>query len=622
MAGFSITGQMKVATLQKSFLKEFGLTLRIYQGRSFADPTQTLAQVRKTKGTGKALAVAKNMKVGNLEDKFEAEFGLKVQVAGSDDSYLCDNDLTLNAAQQEDDKKLARKERKAARQTDLSDNAEEPQTTDAESGDEEESQPTNEAKLKGFIGWDKDEDSLKDWALNYVKAYRDEIEPSNGARIYPFLVINRDPDFWSELPNAFAEMADTENPNHIARCTVAGPYCVDTEWLPESWGHECYVYQNYDEGEADSGVEFEEGDSINYVALRLTDFLAHLASGTSPKQSTGVNGLSPRQFAELITYLSENVDESLDVTKNDFESGPFIFSPDLDWLIEQIIDEKGIEKTDQIAEELVHEIDGYSADLCNATWEEPFFFHFCNGAGEKSDSNNGTHGSEVDDSSQREIKTYGITGPGRELILGTLSEEESQHIVANAEKLEGILEGITDRAPILHLSGPDIADLTVTDEDGEEISIPVLIISDEPTFYTTPLNEQIDLDDLEDMPCFERDNININDVNWADVFSDISNLRDLSARVRKQDYLLHENVEKGFWGEISIPSGIETEDILLIGLCVEGMGYYCTEILIGYLVYDEGVFEFERLDGSSHTRGVSRNSYIVSEPGNNIIWER
>ena len=65
MAGFSITGQMKVATLQKSFLKEFGLTLRIYQGRSFADPTQTLAQVRKTKGAGKALAVAKNMKVGN-----------------------------------------------------------------------------------------------------------------------------------------------------------------------------------------------------------------------------------------------------------------------------------------------------------------------------------------------------------------------------------------------------------------------------------------------------------------------------------------------------------------------------------------------------------------------------
>ena len=65
MAGLSITGQMKVSTLQEGFLKEFGLTLRVYDGREFADPTQTLGQVRKQKGSGKALSVAKNMKVGN-----------------------------------------------------------------------------------------------------------------------------------------------------------------------------------------------------------------------------------------------------------------------------------------------------------------------------------------------------------------------------------------------------------------------------------------------------------------------------------------------------------------------------------------------------------------------------
>ena len=46
MAGLSITGQMKVSTLQEGFLGELGLTLRVYDGRSFADPTQTLAQVR------------------------------------------------------------------------------------------------------------------------------------------------------------------------------------------------------------------------------------------------------------------------------------------------------------------------------------------------------------------------------------------------------------------------------------------------------------------------------------------------------------------------------------------------------------------------------------------------
>ena len=141
MAGLSITGQMKVSTLQDGFLREFGLTLRIYDGRSFADPTQTLAQVRKKKGSGKALSVAKNMKVGNLEDKFEEEFGLKVQVAGSDDSYLCDNDLTLNGAQQEDEKKLGRKAKKAARGAKSGDSSE-------ENGDDAKaSKPNNMATL-------------------------------------------------------------------------------------------------------------------------------------------------------------------------------------------------------------------------------------------------------------------------------------------------------------------------------------------------------------------------------------------------------------------------------------------------------------------------------------------
>lgn len=113
MAGLTITGQMKVATLQKNFLEEFGLTLRVYDGRKFAESDKTLAQVRKKKGSGRDLSVAKNMKVGNLEDKFEEEFGLNVQVAGSQNDYLCDNNVTLAGAYQKDQKKLSRKEKKA-----------------------------------------------------------------------------------------------------------------------------------------------------------------------------------------------------------------------------------------------------------------------------------------------------------------------------------------------------------------------------------------------------------------------------------------------------------------------------------------------------------------------------
>ncbi len=74
MAKFEFTGQMKVATAQSRFKDEFGLTLRIYDGRSFADGDHTIAQVRKKKGTSKGLSVAKNMLVGNLEKKFNEHF--------------------------------------------------------------------------------------------------------------------------------------------------------------------------------------------------------------------------------------------------------------------------------------------------------------------------------------------------------------------------------------------------------------------------------------------------------------------------------------------------------------------------------------------------------------------
>jgi hypothetical protein len=109
---FSITGQIKVETLKKRFHKEFGLTLRVYDGRSFADEGQTIGQIRKKKGSGD-LSIKKNMKVGTLEEKIESEFGIKVQIAGSDDSYLCDNDLTLASAHEKDEKKVNKKNDKS-----------------------------------------------------------------------------------------------------------------------------------------------------------------------------------------------------------------------------------------------------------------------------------------------------------------------------------------------------------------------------------------------------------------------------------------------------------------------------------------------------------------------------
>jgi hypothetical protein len=121
MADVKVSGRMVVSTLQKSFFKEFGLRIRVYDGSSFAESSLTLAQVRKKKGSSDGLSIARNVKIGNLENKFDKEFGIKIQIAGSDDSYLCDDNLTLKGALEEDEKKLGRKVRKAARQDEGSD---------------------------------------------------------------------------------------------------------------------------------------------------------------------------------------------------------------------------------------------------------------------------------------------------------------------------------------------------------------------------------------------------------------------------------------------------------------------------------------------------------------------
>ena len=108
-----IQGKMKVKTLKADFKEEFGLSLRVYDGKSFADVESTLASIRKSENKGGELTPKRNMLVGNLEDKLMELFGIKTQISGSNDAYLCNDNLTLASALEEDAKKLARKAKKA-----------------------------------------------------------------------------------------------------------------------------------------------------------------------------------------------------------------------------------------------------------------------------------------------------------------------------------------------------------------------------------------------------------------------------------------------------------------------------------------------------------------------------
>ena len=107
-SGITINGRMKVKTLKSDFFKAFGLNIRIYDGRSFADDDATLASIRKGDNKGSEFSPRRNTKIGNLEDKMMELFGLKVQIAGSDDSYLCNDDLTIAGAYEIDQKKMGK----------------------------------------------------------------------------------------------------------------------------------------------------------------------------------------------------------------------------------------------------------------------------------------------------------------------------------------------------------------------------------------------------------------------------------------------------------------------------------------------------------------------------------
>lgn len=98
MAEFNISGRLTVKSLKKQFKDAFGATLRVYNGKRFADDEATLASIRTGDVKGGELKCAGNLKVGNFENKMKEMFGVTVQVATKDDSALADNDITIAAA--------------------------------------------------------------------------------------------------------------------------------------------------------------------------------------------------------------------------------------------------------------------------------------------------------------------------------------------------------------------------------------------------------------------------------------------------------------------------------------------------------------------------------------------
>lgn len=97
MGELLLSPRMKIKTLKAKFKEEFGSTLRVYKGAKFADDEDTLASIASKKiEKNSEFNAHGNMKVSTFEEKMNEVFGIKVQVALSDDSGLAPNNVTLS----------------------------------------------------------------------------------------------------------------------------------------------------------------------------------------------------------------------------------------------------------------------------------------------------------------------------------------------------------------------------------------------------------------------------------------------------------------------------------------------------------------------------------------------
>jgi len=97
-ADFDIKGNMKVKSLQTKFKENFGLTLRIYKGKHFADADATLASLKNATATGADIVIKATMKNKDVIQLFVTSFGLTVNIADATNEHLVPKELTIGQA--------------------------------------------------------------------------------------------------------------------------------------------------------------------------------------------------------------------------------------------------------------------------------------------------------------------------------------------------------------------------------------------------------------------------------------------------------------------------------------------------------------------------------------------
>lgn len=113
---FHIAPNKLIRTVKAEFKENFGLSLRVYKGKQFAEEDMTVASLnrrtsKKINSQAGDLVINASMTIGEFEKLVDEHFGLTVQVANEHDTYCVGNTYTLGQASRKDDWKNWCKER-------------------------------------------------------------------------------------------------------------------------------------------------------------------------------------------------------------------------------------------------------------------------------------------------------------------------------------------------------------------------------------------------------------------------------------------------------------------------------------------------------------------------------
>jgi hypothetical protein len=91
-----VDGRMKVDTFKGNFKETFGVSIRVYKGKKFADGDVTLASIRSESAKGGTIEINGRTHVKNVEKLFDEEMGITVQVEDKE-GKLADNNVSLSS---------------------------------------------------------------------------------------------------------------------------------------------------------------------------------------------------------------------------------------------------------------------------------------------------------------------------------------------------------------------------------------------------------------------------------------------------------------------------------------------------------------------------------------------